>query len=126
MEAAGVDRGGQQVVGGCDGVDISCQMQVEVFHRDHLAVATSGGTALDAKCWTLAWLPDAGEDSLTEMCTHSLAQPYRSGRLPLTQRCRGDRCDQHVFAIRFIFKTLQNVQADFGFVISIQFQLFAL
>jgi formyltetrahydrofolate synthetase len=42
-----IDEGARQVVGGTDGVDVAGQVEVEVLHRDDLAVAAARGPALD-------------------------------------------------------------------------------
>ena len=64
---AGVDGGGQEVVGGGDGVNVAGQVEVEVFHGDDLAVAAAGGATLNAEGWPLAGLAHAGEDALIQV-----------------------------------------------------------
>ena len=44
-----VDHGGEQVVGGADGVDVAGEVEVEVLHGNDLGVAAAGGAALDAE-----------------------------------------------------------------------------
>ena len=58
MEQVGVEHGRAHVVGGCDGVHVTCQVQVEQLHGNDLAVATSGGSSLDAECRAHRRLPD--------------------------------------------------------------------
>src|SRR3990170_1185699 len=48
VDHARVDGGGQQVVGSRDGVNVTGEVEVEILHRDHLAVAAACGAALDA------------------------------------------------------------------------------
>ena len=38
VEHARLDGGGQEVVGGGDGVDVARQVQVELLHGDHLGI----------------------------------------------------------------------------------------
>ena len=66
VEHARVDGRRHQVVGGRDGVDVAGQVQVEILHRDHLAVAAAGRAALDAEGRALAGLADAGDDLFPE------------------------------------------------------------
>jgi hypothetical protein len=103
VEHARVDRGGQQVVGGGDGVDVAGQVQVEVFHRDDLAVTAAGCAALDAKGRALAGLADAGENPLAQVRAQRLAQPDHGGALALAQRGGGDGGHVDVLAIRLEF-----------------------
>jgi hypothetical protein len=72
-----------QVVGRGDGMDVAGEVQVEIFHGDHLAVTAASSAALDPKGWTLAGLADGGEHPFTKMCTQGLAQTDRGGRLSL-------------------------------------------
>jgi hypothetical protein len=67
MEHARVDGRSQQVVGCGDGVQVAGEMQVELLHRDHLAVAAARRAALDAEGRSLAGLADVGEDLLAQV-----------------------------------------------------------
>ena len=58
VEAVVEERAGE-VVGGADGVDVAGQVEVEVLHRDDLAVAAAGGPALDPEDRPERWLADA-------------------------------------------------------------------
>ena len=58
MKHTGVDRRRNQVVRRSDGVDVAGQVQVEVLHRHHLAVAAAGRTAFDAEGRPLRGLAD--------------------------------------------------------------------
>lgn len=49
VEHADVDGGGEEVVGGRDGVDVTGQVKVHLLHRDDLGVPTTRGAALDAE-----------------------------------------------------------------------------
>lgn len=49
MEHARVELGGEQVVGGRDGVDVAGEVEVEGLHGDHLGVPAAGSAALDAE-----------------------------------------------------------------------------
>ena len=44
-----VEHGGQQVVGGTDGMEVAGKVQVDVLHGDDLSPTAAGGTALHAK-----------------------------------------------------------------------------
>ena len=44
-----VDHRGEQVVRRRDGVEVAGEVQVELLHRQDLAVAAAGGAALDAE-----------------------------------------------------------------------------
>ena len=44
-----VEHGGDEVVGGADGVEVAGEVQVDVLHGDDLGIAAAGSAALDAK-----------------------------------------------------------------------------
>ena len=44
-----VQHGGQQVVGGADGVEIAGEVKVDVLHGHDLGIAAAGSAALDAE-----------------------------------------------------------------------------
>src|SRR5699024_5491317 len=46
----------QQVVGRGNGVEVTCEVQVDVFHRYHLGVTAAGSTALHTKYGAQRWL----------------------------------------------------------------------
>ena len=99
MEHTGVKGSGHQVIGSGDGVDIAGKVQVEILHRDHLAVTAAGRAALDAKGRPLAGLPDAGEYALPQMRTQRLAEPNHGSGFALAQRCGSNGRHIDVFAI---------------------------
>ena len=123
VENASVDGRGQQVIGCGDGVDIAGQVQVEIFHRDDLAVTAAGRAAFDAKGRTLAGLADAGEDPLAEVGAERLAQTHHGGALALTERGGSDGGHIDVLAIRDVLEALQHIQANLGFVSPVKLDL---
>ena len=58
MEAV-VEERRRKVVGRADRVDVAGEVEVEVLHRDDLAVAAAGSAALDAEDGAERWLTDA-------------------------------------------------------------------
>ena len=115
VENTRIDGSGQQVIGGSDGVNIAGQVQVEIFHRDHLAVTAAGSAALDAKGRTLAGLADASKDPLAEVGAERLAQAHHGGAFALTERGGGDSGYIDVLPIWDVFKTLKHIQANLSF-----------
>ena len=123
VEHARIDGRRQQVVGSRDGMDVAGQVQVEVLHRDHLAVPAAGRAAFDAKGRALAGLADAGEDALAQVRPQRLAQAHHGRALAFTQRGGGDGGHIDVFAVRDILEPLQHFQPHLGLILAVQFQL---
>ena len=110
-------RRGQQIVRGGDGVDIAGQMEIELLHRNDLAVASAGRAALDAKGRALAGLANAGENSCREVRSQRLAQPHRGGGLALAERRGRDRGDDNVVAVGSVLETLAMDRCTLAFVL---------
>ncbi len=52
-----VQHGGQEIVGRAHGVNVPREVKVDLFHGQHLGIAASGGTSLDAETGTERGLP---------------------------------------------------------------------
>ncbi len=112
VQDAGVDGGRAEVVGRGDGVDVPCEVEVEVLHGDHLAVAAPGRAALDAEGGALAGLADAGGHALAQMGAQGLAEAHGGGGLAFAQGRGRDGGDIDVTAIRTVPQALQHLQPD--------------
>ena len=113
MEPAGVDGRRHQVVSDGDGVDVTGQMEVELVHRDHLAVAAAGGAALDPEGRAHRWLANAGDGVLADRA-QALNQTDGGGGLALAERRGGDGGDVDVLAARAGTDPLEDVEVDLG------------
>ena len=98
VEAVVEERAGE-VVRGADGMDVAGQVEVEVLHRDDLAVAAAGRAALDPEDRAERRLADVDRGLLADV-VEALGEPDRGRRLALAERRRGDRGDDHVLAAR--------------------------
>src|SRR5438105_2089790 len=80
-------------------MDVAGEMEVEVLHRDDLAVATTGSAALDAEDRPQRRLADRDRGPVAD-AVQALDEPDGSGGLALAERGRRDRGDDHVLAAR--------------------------
>ena len=118
-----VDERAGQVVRRPDGVHVTGQVQVEVLHRDDLAVAATGGPALDPEHRPERRLADAHRGSLADV-VEALAQPDGRGRLALAQGRRRDGRHDHVLAARPLrLEALDGGERDLGLGRAVQLQL---
>ena len=122
VQHAGVDRRRDQVVRRGDGVDVAGQVQVEVLHRHHLAVAAAGRAALDAEGRPLRGLANGCNNTFTQH-TQALGQTDRRRGLALAQRRRRDGGDVDVLALRPVGEFFQDIQVDLGLVLAVQVQV---
>ena len=111
-----VDHGGQQVVGGADGVDVAGKVQVDVFHRHDLRIAAAGRAALDAEHRAQRRLAQA-QHRLFAQGVHGVGQADARRGLALAGRRRADGCHQDQLALRAVF--LGQAVVDLGFVVAV-------
>ncbi|MPN11397.1 hypothetical protein SDC9_158698 [bioreactor metagenome] len=123
MEHARINGSGHQVVGGRDGVDVTSEVQVELFHRHHLRISAACRPAFDAEGRPLRGLTDAGDDALAQICAQRLAEPYGGGCLALPQRCWGDGGDINILAVWHPFQSVQYLQLYLGFGVTVKLKL---
>jgi hypothetical protein len=122
MEAV-VEEGAGQVVGRADGVDVAGQVEVEVLHRDDLAVAAAGRSALDSEDGPERRLPEIDRRPPADV-VEALGEPDRGRRLALAQRRRRDRGHHHVFPTRALrFETPDRFKGDLGLGWAVQLEL---
>ena len=106
-----VEHRRQQVVGRRDGVEVAGQVQVELLHRDDLAVATTGGAALDAERRAHRGLAQA-DHRLAADAGHRLAESDRGGGLALAERRGRDRRDDDVLGRWAVGELVDRLQPD--------------
>jgi len=80
-----------------NGVHVTGEMKVELFHRNHLAVATSRGATLDAKHWPKAWLANGDGGAVTNL-VEPLRETDGGGGLPFSEWGWADRRDDNVLS----------------------------
>ena len=86
VEHAGVDRGGQEIVGGRDGVDVTGEVEIHLLHGQDLSVPTSRRAALDPERRALGGLTDARHGGAVEMRSEGLDESDRRGALAFAER----------------------------------------
>ncbi len=92
-----VDEGRQQVMGRSDGVVVAGEVEVEVLHRDHLAVTAARGSALDTENRSQRWLANADRGTVADP-VEPLHEADVRGRLAFAERGRRDRGNDYVLA----------------------------
>ena len=118
-----VNECGRQVVRGANRVVVAGQVQVEVLHWDHLAVASSGSAALDPEHWPEGWLPD-GYGGPPADSTESLGKPDGRRRLALAEWRRRDGRHDNVLAEWVLrLEPANRLQADLRLPRAVQLDL---
>ncbi|VWM23686.1 Uncharacterised protein [Collinsella intestinalis] len=89
-----VQHGGEEVVGGTDGMEVAGEVQVDVLHGDDLGVTAAGGTALDAKDRSERGLAQR-DGALDAAATQSVGKTDGRGGLALAGGRGVDGGDEH-------------------------------
>ena len=70
-----VQHGRQQVVGRADGMEVPSKVQVDIFHRNDLGIATPSGAPFDPKDWAKGGFAQ-GDGSLLANQGQGISQTY--------------------------------------------------
>src|SRR5258708_39032227 len=98
-------------------------MEIDLLHRDDLAVAAAGGAALDAERRALAGLANAGEHLLAQVRSQALAEPYGGGGLPFPERRRRDRGHDDVVAVADVLEPAPNREVHLSLGLAVEFDI---
>ena len=112
-----VDRGGQEVVRGGDGVEVAGELQVDLVRRGQPTGPAPRRAPLPAENRTHRRLPER-QDRLLADLPEPLRQADRGRRLPFARWCRGDGRDQDQLSGRII-GLIQSLEPDLGFVFAV-------
>ena len=122
MDAVVQERGGQ-IVRRSNRVVVAGQVEIEVLHRNDLAVATAGRPALDAEDRSERRLADRRRGLPTDS-VQALRQADRGGGLALAQRRRVDGRDHDVLAPRALrLQPDDGLEPDLGLDRAVQLDL---
>ena len=118
-----VQHGGQQVIGSTDGMEVTGEVQVDIFHGDDLCITAAGSTALDAEHGAQRRLTQAQHGLLTQPA-QGIGQANRSGGLAFTGRCGVDGSNEDQLALAGQILQGVDVQLALGAAVGLQ-SLFA-
>ena len=118
-----VDHGGQQVVRGCDCMEIACEMQVHFLHRDNLGIPAARRAALHAETWAKGCLANTNGGFFAN-AVQTITQTDGCGGLSFARWRRVDRGHKDQFAVFVALDGIDEILADFGFVMAIRQKMF--
>mmetsp|Transcript_2534 Transcript_2534/g.3358 ORF Transcript_2534/g.3358 Transcript_2534/m.3358 type:complete len:279 (+) Transcript_2534:918-1754(+) len=99
VEHSGFNLSSKKVVSSSDSVDVTGQVEVELFHRNDLRVATTSSSTFDSKSWSLTWLTKASKCFLVQVSSQRLGKTHSSGRLAFSKRSWIDTSNNDIFSI---------------------------
>jgi hypothetical protein len=101
----------EEVVRRADRVDVACEVEVHVLHRDDLRVAAAGRAALDAEHGAERSLPQAEHRVLADVA-ETLRERHRRRRLALARLRRRDRRDVDQLPVRPVGQAVEDGEVD--------------
>ena len=117
-----VQHGSDKVVAGGDGMHVTGEVQVDLFHRNNLGIAAAGRAALEAENRAQGWFTQACHDILVDF-GQSVGQADGCGGFAFAGFGRGDGRHEDQFAVRTIFSVFPDLQGDLGLVGAIRLQV---
>ena len=103
-----IDHCRKQHVCRCDRMEITCKMQVDIFHRHHLRITAAGCAALNAHAGSQRRLAQSHDNAFINF-GQALGQSYGSSRLAFPCRRRCNSRYQNQLARRFIFHAADQI-----------------
>ena len=116
-----VYQGGKQIVRFLYRRKISGKMQVDVLHRQHLGISSSGSASLQSEDRSQRGFPQGGYGALPD-AVQSIGQPDRDGRFAFPARSGRQGRNQHQTTARGSFR-IDAGKGQLGNVPSIGFEL---
>ena len=117
-----VDHSCQQVVRRADGVEVACEVQVNVLHGNDLRIAAACGAALDAEDRSEGGLAERHHDLLAKLLKAVSQTDGRCG-LAFARRCGVHSCHKDQLAVSAL-GILEKLVVDLGLVFAVLFQIF--
>ena len=118
-----VHHGSQQVICCCDGMEVTCKVQVDVFHRHYLCIAAASRTAFDTHAGTQRGFSQACQGVFAHFL-QGLCQTDGNGCFAFPSRCRVYSCYQNQFCVGSVFDLIIIFITYFGFILAITFHIF--
>ena len=98
-----VDHCSEQIVSGRDGVEITGEMQIDIFHRNDLGLSAARRTALHPEAGAKRRFAQAEQSAFTNP-VHRIGQANAGGCLAFASGRRVDRRNEDQLAVGFGFQ----------------------
>ena len=119
-----IDHCCKKVVCCADCVEVTCEVKVDIFHRNYLRISAACCTAFYTEYRSKGWLTKSYHNVLAKLL-HCVCQTYCSSGFSFSGRSRVDSGNQNQFAIILIC-FFQKIVVDFCFVFTILLKIFVL
>ena len=118
-----VQHSRQQVVCGGNGMEIPCEMQVQIFHRNHLRIAAAGRPSLNPEAGPKGRFTER-DDGIFSQFGHGLPQADGCGGLALSGRGGIDGCHKNQLPVLIVLDLLPEPVGKLCLVLSVKLQVF--
>ena len=113
-----VEHGCEQVVCRADGVEITCEVEVDILHGDDLSIAAACSAALDAEDRSQRGLAES-DNCLLADGAETVCQTDTGRGLALTCGGGGDRGHEDQFSVRSVCVIFEIVVIDLCLVVAV-------
>ena len=122
LENVVVDHCCEQVVCCADRMEVTCEVKVDILHRNYLCIAAACCTALNTEYRSERWLTESYHNALAEPL-HTVCKTYCCSCFSFTCRCRVDSSYEDQLAVLFV-AFFQEIVINLCFVLTILLQIF--
>ena len=102
-------------------MEVACEMQVYLFHWQHLSVSASCSAAFHAEAWSKRWFTQS-EYSFFAYSVQSQGQSHANCGFSYSSLCRTDCCNQNKMMF-FYLLYFDSVSRNFSHVAAILFNI---
>ena len=103
-------------------MEVTREMQVHFFHWNNLCITTTSGPTLHTKVWPQRGFTDTHASVFTNV-VQAINKAYRCCCFTFSCGCRIDCRYKDQFAVFFILNRVNQVLADFCFIVTIREQV---
>ena len=117
-----VNQGRKRIVGSCNGMHVSSEVEINIFHWQHLGITTSSSTTLNPHYWTKRWFADSNHGFLANL-VQGIRKTNSNSWFPFTCRCWVDSSNQNQFSNWIALNCTNFIKAELSLVLSVQLQI---
>ena len=98
LENMVIDHCCKKIVCSSDCMEITCEMKIDIFHRNNLCISAACSTTLNTEYRSKRWLTKCNHNALSKFL-HSISKSYSCSCFSLTSRGRVDCCYKDQFSV---------------------------
>ena len=114
-----VNQSRKSVVGSCNGMHVSSEVEINIFHWQNLGITTSCSPPLNTHYWTKRWFADSNHCFLANL-VQGISKTNGNSWFSFTCRCWVDGSNQNQFPNWIALNCTNFIKAELSLVLSVQ------